>query len=254
MTIYFHSSEEMPELGDNSIGAVITSPPYPMIQKWDPIWESSLSPFNNWQEQHNFLLQVWRECYRVLVPGGICCINIGDATRSHKEDGRGFRCWPNFAAIQIGCTAIGFVPLVPIFWRKISNKPNAFLGSGFQPPNAYVSQDCEYIAIFRKGSLRQFKGKDPIRYDSSYTKEERDKWFQQIWEVPGAKGSKETSSWPLEIPYRLMRMFTVKDDTILDPFCGSGEARFLFEQHSRSFVGYEVNQDAVQYEWDQIDL
>jgi len=103
-------------------------------------------------------------------------------------------------------------PLIPIFWKKISNRPNAFLGSGFLPPNAYVSQDCEYIGIYRKGSNRKFQPKDEKRYKSIFTKEQRDLWFQQIWHIPGAKGAKQNSAFPHEIPYRLIRMFSIIND------------------------------------------
>jgi len=178
--IYNKSSESMKEIKDESIHLVVTSPPYPMISKWDKLFGKV-----DFDYQHSILTEVWKECFRILIPGGMLCINIGDATR--KVDNN-FQCFPNYAKVVMECTKIGFTPLVPIFWKKISNRPNAFLGSGFLPTNAYVSQDCEYIAILRKGSTRKFPPKDEKRYGSKFTKEERDLWFQQIWEVPGARG------------------------------------------------------------------
>jgi len=233
--IYYHSSEEMPELGDESVHCVITSPPYPMIAKWDECFHRQGA--DSFQNMHSILGTVWNECYRVLVPGGIMCVNIGDATRTKDKE---FVCWPNYAYMMVDCMHIGFTPLIPILWKKISNRPNAFLGSGFQPVNAYISQDCEYIAIMRKGRLRQFSDEEKVlRKDSSFTKEERDLWFQQVWEITGKMGAKKDSGWPVEIPYRLMRMFSIKTDIILDPFCGNGN-EFLYTQWDRSFVGYEV--------------
>lgn len=194
-----------------------------------------------WWDSVSLLVNALRECHRVLVPGGIVCLSIGDATRSIDKD---FRCYPNYAALTMELTDMGFTPLIPIFWKKISNRPNAFLGSGFLPVNAYVSQDHEYIGIFRKGALRQFKGEEKERRkQSAFTKEERDLWFQQVWEIKGKKGSGKggDSGWPQEIPYRLMRMFSIIGDTILDPFCGVGEER-LYSEWGRKFVGYEINQ------------
>jgi len=236
-TFYNKSSQEMGELEDKSVHLMITSPPYPMIKKWDDLFGKVDFNF-----QHDQLLPVWQECHRVLVDGGIACVNIGDATRS--IDGE-FQCYPNYAKITMAFLEIGFIPLIPIFWKKISNRPNAFLGSGFYPPNAYVAQDHEYIGIFRKGSLRKFTPKDPIRIESMYTKQERDLWFQQVWNIPGAKGAKESSSFPKEIAYRLIRMFSVIGDTVLDPFCGSGTVLHEAVTYRRIGVGYDI-EDSIK--------
>jgi len=202
-----------------------------MIKKWDSLFRKV-----NFQHQHTVLDKTWKECYRILIPGGICCINIGDATRTIDKN---FACYPNFARVVIKCMAIGFTPLIPILWKKISNRPNAFLGSGFLPPNAYVSQDCEYIIILRKGILRKFPIKDRTRKSSTYTRKQRDLWFQQTWKVPGAKGAKQTSSFPEEIPYRLIRMFSVIGDTVVDPFCGpKNTTGIVAKQLKRNYVGY----------------
>jgi len=237
--IYYHSSANMSELEDESIHCVITSPPYPMIEKWDNSFEDQGCGPNSglWFDSIALLSLSIRECYRALISGGILCLNIGDATRTINKN---FECYPNFAALTICCKEIGFTPLIPILWKKISNRPNAFLGSGFLPVNAYVSQDHEYIGIFRKGRLRQFHGQQKIqRQLSKFTKFERDLWFQQVWNVQGKTGAKGDSGWPQEIPYRLMRMFSIIGDTILDPFCGPGEEK-LYKEYRRNFVGYEI--------------
>ena len=237
----------MSELADNSVGCTITSPPYCMISKWDEMFmkqTGNTEPISktSFVWQHALLKKTWKEVFRVLVPGGICCINVGDATRS--IDGE-FICYPNFAKTTIDLYDIGFTPLIPIFWKKISNRPNAFLGSGFQPVNAYVSQDCEYIGIFRKGKNRIFTGEEKERRKrSSFIKEERDNWFQQVWEgIPGKKGAKEDSGWNIEIPYRLIRMYSIIGDIVLDPFCGKvGGVEFerLCSEWNRQFIGYTL--------------
>lgn len=205
-----------------------------MIKKWDNLFKEV-----DFDKQHEELNLVWKECYRVLIEGGIACINIGDATRSIK--GKGFQCFPNFAKLTMSMVDIGFTPLIPIYWKKISNKPNAFMGSGFLPPNAYVTQECEYIGIFRKGALRRFKPKDSNRIESSITKEQRDKWFSQIWEIKGERGAGKTSAYPEAIPDRLIKMFSVKGDTVLDPFNGSNTTGRVAESINRLFIGYEIN-------------
>jgi len=230
---YNHSSEKMNEIENESTHLIVTSPPYPMIEKWDKCFGKI-----DFKYQHSILTKVWKECYRILIPGGICCINIGDATRKLNNN---FQCFHNFSQIQCELSNMGFNMLIPVLWKKISNRPNAFLGSGFLPPNAYVSQDIEYIIICRKGNLRTFPPKDKNRYDSKITKEERDLWFQQIWDkIPGRKGSKEDSSFPEEIPYRLIKMFSVINDIIVDPFCGTGTTGIVANKLKRNFIGYDI--------------
>jgi len=232
MEMYIKSSGDMCELEDESVHLIITSPPYPMIKKWDEMFGNV-----DFDYQHKKLMYSWVECKRVLVEGGMMCINIGDATRSINGQ---FQCYPNYAQITLSMAHLGLTPLIPIFWKKISNRPNAFLGSGFLPPNGYVSQDHEYIAIFRKGKLRKFPPKDPNRYDSAFTKEERDLWFQQTWHIQGEKGAKQSNKFPEEIPYRLIRMYSVKGDTVLDPFAGYGTTLDVAERLDRIGIGYDI--------------
>lgn len=166
-------------------------------------------------------------------------MNIGDATRTVSGD---FRCYMNHTRVTEVCERIGFQSLIPILWKKPTNKPNAFLGSGFYPPNAYVTLDCEYILLFRKGSKRKVKPHDPLRYASQYSKEERDLWFSQIWDFRGvAQDQRETAPFPDELPYRMIRMFSCLGDAVLDPFLGTGTTAKLAWSLGRRGIGYEVN-------------
>jgi DNA modification methylase len=234
-------SRHLDEVADGEAHLVITSPPYPMIEIWDDMFAKLKC--KTYDDMHNYLAEVWKECYRVLVDGGLACINVGDATRT--VDGI-FRLYPNHARIIEKCEQIGFVSLPCIMWKKPTTKPNAFLGSGFLPTNAYVTLDCEYILLFRKGNARKFKPKDPYRYASYYTKEERDTWFSQIWEIRGVrqdsdKIERRVAAYPEEIVFRLIRMFSIIGDTILDPFLGTGTTtKVAIEQH-RNSIGYEID-------------
>ena len=112
---------------------------------------------------HDYLAKVWQETYRVLVDGGIACINIGDATRT--VNGK-FKLFPNHSRITEICEKIGFTTLPYILWKKPTTKPKykgkgAFLGSGFLPPNAYVTLDCEFILLFQEGQSPQISTPRP---------------------------------------------------------------------------------------------
>ena len=263
--IIIGNSQKMPEIPDCSIHLMVTSPPYPMIQMWDnqfsesdpkiaTLWKNlETNPQQEtiaqiYNAMHKNLAEVWKETYRVLIEGGIACINIGDATRTMNSS---FRVFPNHARVIEHCECIGFTSLPYILWKKPTTKPmykgkGAFLGSGFLPPNAYVTLDCEYILIFRKGKLRHFPPKDHLRYDSALTKKQRDEWFSQIWAVTGSRQTadaleRRTAAYPEEIANRLIKMFSVKGDTVLDPFLGSGTTTKAAIQNCRNSIGYEID-------------
>ncbi len=243
-------SRRMEELQDESVHLVVTSPPYPMVAIWDEFFTEVEA--HRYDQMHSYLDQVWAEVERVLVPGGLACINIGDATRTRDEI---FRLYPNHSRVIESFERLGLVTLPYILWKKPTTKPHykgkgAFLGSGFLPPNAYVTLDMEYILIFRKGELRHFEPKDPERYNSRFTKAERDKWFSQVWTVTGARQAvdgfeRRVAAFPEEIPQRLIRMFSVAGDIVLDPFLGTGTTLKVAMELGRRFVGYEKMDDLL---------
>jgi len=250
--IILGDSRHMDEIEDGEVHLIITSPPYPMIEIWDDLFESL--GCKTYAQMHDYLAEVWKECYRVLVDGGIACINIGDATR--KVDGT-FRLFPNHSRVIEKCEKLGFVTLPCILWKKPTTKPNAFLGSGFLPTNAYVTLDCEYILLFRKGGVRQFKPKDPYRYASYYTKEERDVWFSQIWDIKGIKQEsseieRRVAAYPEEVVYRLIRMFSIIGDTVLDPFLGTGTTTKVAMENHRNSIGYEIDEGLLELIKDKV--
>jgi modification methylase len=267
--IIFGNSQEMSELADGSVQLIVTSPPYPMIQMWDELFAKAdpqiaelfrlLHAYCGEQTvrqiyiaMHDYLAKVWAETFRVLVDGGIACINIGDATRSINGK---FQLFPNHSRITEVCEKIGFTTLPYILWKKPTNKPaykgkGAFLGSGFLPPNAYVTLDCEFILLFRKGKLRKFTPKDALRYESAFTKKQRDEWFSQIWALKGTRQTadkleRRTAAYPEQIAERLIRMFSVKGETVLDPFLGSGTTAKIAIVNERNSVGYEVDSNLM---------
>ena len=247
----------MPEIDDQSIDLVVTSPPYPMVQMWDDLFSRSDPEIGNaleknngstaFERMHRLLDPVWREVNRILKPGGIACINVGDATRT--LDGH-FHLYPNHARIISCCMAIGFTQLPTILWRKPTNAPNKFMGSGMLPPGAYVTLEHEYILIFRKGRKREFDDHEKLtRRMSAYFWEERNAWFSDVWfDLRGTsqkstdrQGFKRTGAFPLDLPFRLINMFSIQGDTIADPFLGSGTTMFAAMCAGRNSIGYEID-------------
>jgi site-specific DNA-methyltransferase (cytosine-N4-specific) len=262
--IIIGNSQQMPEIADSTVQLMVTSPPYPMIQMWDKLFTKGNRKVSAlWRKldrgddkaarqiydlMHENLSKVWAETYRVLADGAIAAINIGDATRSINGN---FQLFPNHSRITEACEKVGFTTLPYILWKKPTNRPKykgkgAFLGSGFLPPNAYVTLDCEYILLFRKGKLRKFEPHHAGRYESRFTKTQRDVWFSQIWDFKGTRQTvseleRRTAAYPDEVAERLIRMFSVRGETVLDPFLGSGTTAKVAILNDRNSVGYEAD-------------
>jgi len=227
-------------IAERSVELVLTSPPYPMIPQWDEQFRTLGA--DTYPAMLGVLADAWRACYRVLVPGGLMAVVIGDALRRGEE---GFRLWPNHAATLLDAERVGFRPLPYLLWKKPTNRPNAYLGSGFLPPNAYVTLDCEFVLLFRKGDLRTFPRRDPRREASRFGRAERDRWFSQVWgDVRGApqRGpAGRTGAFPAALAERLVRMFSVVGDTVLDPFAGTGTTLWASAGLGRKAIGVELD-------------
>ncbi|MFX1394530.1 MAG: DNA-methyltransferase [Promethearchaeota archaeon] len=263
--MFFKNSTDMCEIESDTIDLIITSPPYPMIEMWDILFSSLNEEIqyalqeekgtNVFNLMHEELDQVWKESARVLKTGGIVCINIGDATRKISEN---FQLFPNHVRITEFFQKNGFSVLPYILWRKPTNSPNKFLGSGMLPPNAYITLEHEYILIFRKGdNKRKITPKSEDRYNSAYFWEERNKWFSDIWDdirgvsqsLNNNKNSKlreRSAAFPLELPYRLINMFSIYGDMVLDPFWGTGTTSLAAIISARNSIGYEINSEFME--------
>jgi DNA modification methylase len=256
--VIWTDATDMTAVPPNSIDLIVTSPPYPMIEMWDGILGKQQPDIHRalkknagmdaFEAMHRLLDRVWAHAWRILKPGRFVCINIGDATRTIRDH---FALYPNHARILSALVKLGFTPLPDILWRKQTNAPNKFMGSGMLPAGAYVTLEHEYILIVRKGGKREFMQPEEkqLRRKSAYFWEERNTWFSDIWfDIKGSRQAladralrRRSAAFPFEIPYRLINMYSVKGDTVLDPFVGTGTTLWAAMAAGRNSIGIEMD-------------
>src|SRR6266498_5153920 len=232
-------------LESESIHLVITSPPYWNLKKYRET-PHQLGHVDDYEQFVGEIGRVWKECYRILVPGGRLVCVVGDVCLSRRKHGRHVVV-PLHADIAVTCRRIGFDNLNPIIWHKISNanyevsNGSKFLGKPYEP-NAIVKNDIEYILMQRKpGGYR--KPTEEQRRLSMISKEKFDKWFQQFWTITGASTKEHPAPYPLELASRLVQMFSFTGDTVLDPFCGTATTMVAALEHGRNSIGVELDTD-----------
>ncbi|ADJ14276.1 DNA-methyltransferase [Halalkalicoccus jeotgali] len=247
-------------LPDESVDLVVTSPPYPMIEMWDDVFagldpgiEEMLAAGEGeraFESMHAILDAVWDELERVLREGAIACINVGDATRTVENT---FQTYPNHVRITEAFRDRGFVSLPGILWRKPTNSTAKFMGSGMVPTNAYPTLEHEHVLIFRKGGPRRFEPHLESRYESAYFWEERNRWFSDLWsDIKGVdqrldgEARERSGAFPFELPYRLINMFSIHEDTVCDPFWGTGTTTLAAMVAGRESVGHELDPGLVE--------
>ncbi len=244
-------------IADESVALVLTSPPYPMIEMWDAVFAARNNEVFNalnaldgreaFRLMHKDLDAAWSEVARVLRPGGWACVNVGDATR---KVGDRFQLFSNHTRIIETFASLGFDILPLLLWRKQTNAPNKFMGSGMLPAGAYVTLEHEYILLMRKGAKRTFASADEklARQESAFFWEERNKWFSDIWDFKGVKQAlahpearDRSAAFPFELPYRLINMYSVRGDMVFDPFSGTGTTTLAAIAAGRNSIGVDID-------------
>ena len=232
-------------LPDESVHLVITSPPYWNLKRYNenPNQLGHIEDYESFLQEIKF---VWEHAFRILVPGGRLVCVVGDVCVSRRKFGRHL-VFPLHADICVICRKIGFDNLNPIIWHKIANASyevsngSKFLGKPYEP-NAIVKNDMEFILMQRKpGGYRKPTAKQ--RKESMIDKADFDRWFQQIWNIPGASLKNHPAPYPFELANRLIRMFSFAEDTVLDPFCGSGTSMVASLKAGRNSIGVEIDPD-----------
>ncbi len=244
--VFCKSSEAMSELPDNSVHLMVTSPPYNVGK----VYDDNLSL----QEYRNLLKRVFKETHRVLVPGGRACINIANLGRKPYL--------PLHSYIIEDMNDIGFLMRGEILWDKGSSaSPSTAWGSYLKANNPVLRDVHEYILVYCKDT---FTHSNPHNRQSTISKEEFLEFTKSVWRFPAERATKvgHPAPFSVELPYRLIQLYTFEDEVVLDPFAGSGSTCIAALKIKRRYVAYDIDkkycdlaeQRIKQFQQEQVTL
>lgn len=243
IVLYFKSSENMEEVLDGSVALIVTSPPY---YNYIQYGEVGIGTEGSYKEYLQSLKKVIQECYRVTMPGGKMIINVSNMkARSHIE--KSSFLYPIVCDVIQIAREVGFVFFDEIIWVKgyanngaLKGKP--LFGSYPYPPTPKILDSVfENILIFKKEGNR--KVPERSKELSKLTKTEWQVYTRGVWFIEPDRKALHPAVFPLEIPYRLIKMYSFVEDIVLDPFAGTGTTLLACKILNRKGIGYEINPD-----------
>jgi site-specific DNA-methyltransferase (adenine-specific) len=229
-SIILGSSEDMKAIPDNSLHLMVTSPPYNVTKEYDE--DLSL------QEYLRLLRSVFAETYRVLVYGGRACVNVANLGRKPYI--------PLSDYVSRIMLEIGYLMRGEIIWHKGAGAGVSMAWGSWQSAANPVLRDThEYIQIFSKGS---FSRKRPDNKEDTITRDQFMEWTKSVWTMnpESAKKVGHPAPFPIELPYRLIQLYTFKGDVVLDPFMGAGSTAIAALKSERKYVGYDIDSEYIE--------
>jgi site-specific DNA-methyltransferase (adenine-specific) len=224
--IFCSPAERMGELPDDSVHLMVTSPPYNVGKEYDE--DLTL------EEYLSSLKRVWAEVQRVLVPGGRACVNVANLGRKPYI--------PLHAYIVEGMLELGFLMRGEVIWDKgASAAASTAWGSWRSASNPTLRDTHEYILVFSKGSFRRM---NPHKRANTITKDQFLEYSRSVWAF-GAESARKVghpAPFPVELPYRLIQLYTYAGEVVLDPFMGSGQTAIAALKAGRHYIGYEIDE------------
>lgn len=256
--VYYKDAKNMKEIPNESIQLIVTSPPYFNIKDYSKDGYqkkthskkniSQIGDIDNYDNYILELLDVWKECYRVLVPNGKLIINVPLMPMFKKEMDTHYNrhIYDINSSIQQSILKNTKLYLYDTYiWKRTNSSKNLMFGSYPYPRNFYAQNTIEFITIYVKEGKPINNLPKEIKEKSKLTQKEWVEFTKQIWEIPipgrgDSAFGKHPAIMPEEIVNRCIRLFTFVGDVVLDPFAGSGTTLKIAKELHRNFVGYEI--------------
>jgi len=255
---HYKNSKDMPEVEDESVSLIVTSPPYWFVKDYskDGYQEKQraekqpgqIGDIDDYQEYLDSLTAVWRGCERVLEPNGKLCVNVPlmpllkrQMNTHHTRDIVNIN-----SAIEHEILAHTDLYLMDVYiWDRANPTKKLMFGSYPYPPNFYAQNTVEFISVYVKDGPPR-RREDSIKEASKLTQDEWVSFTKQVWEIPiPNKGDpaygKHPAIMPEEVARRLIRLYSFVGDVVLDPFLGSGTTARVAIELERRWIGYEVD-------------
>ncbi|MBU2535766.1 MAG: site-specific DNA-methyltransferase [Chloroflexi bacterium] len=228
--IFCKSSEEMNEIPDYSVHLMVTSPPYNVTKEYD----ENLTLI----EYRELLKRIFTEVHKKLVTGGRACVNLANLGRKPYI--------PLHSYIIQDMLEIGFFMRGEIIWDKASSaSPSTAWGTWLSAANPILRDTHEYILVFSKEAFNRQNVPGKV---STITKEEFLKYTKSVWTFPAESARRigHPAPFPVELPYRLIQLYTFRNEIVLDPFCGSGSTCLAAIKTGRHYIGYDTEEEYVK--------
>ncbi len=223
--IYHHSSTDLSALPDNSVALAFTSPPYNVGKDYED--DMSMDAYLA------LIADVGREIYRVLRPGGRYVINIANLGRKPYIPLHAF-----FYDIHIRG---GFLPMGEVIWRKAKGASGSCAWGSWMSAKAPRLRDLhEYLLVFAKQDFSR-----PDRGESDIERDEFMDATLSIWDIPAESARRvgHPAPFPVALAARVIRLYSYRDDVVLDPFMGSGTTCVAAAMNARHYVGFDISAD-----------
>ena len=257
--LFFKDARKMTELPDNSVQLVVTSPPYFNIKdysldgyqkdKRSKKIRGQIGDIADYKKYVNEMLQVWKECERVLKSNGKLVVNTPLMPMFKKVLDTHFNRHIFDINSDIENSILnntGLFLLDIYIWNRTNPSKKLMFGSYPYPRNFYAQNTIEFITVYVKDGPSENNLPKDIKEKSKLTEKEWVEFTKQIWNIPiPGKGDlafgEHSAIMPEEIVRRCVRLFTYVGDTVLDPFAGSGTTLKVAKELKRNYVGYEIS-------------